>query len=51
MGLETVLKIGIAAIIALLVAVYMRLGDNQKRTEKLLENGIWEKLKDIEKKI
>jgi len=44
MGLETVISIGIAAVIALLIGIYQRLGDNQKKIEKLLES-IWEEIR------
>ena len=43
MELETVVKIGFAVIIALLIGIYYRLGDNQKKTERILES-IWKEI-------
>ncbi len=50
MDLELVLKLGIVAIIILLIGIYQRLGDNQKKLEEYC-TGLWKKLKDIEEKI
>jgi len=44
MELGTVISIGIAAIIALLIGIYQRLGDNQKKIERLFES-IWKEIR------
>ena len=44
MELETAIKIGIGVIIALLIGIYQRLGDNQKKIERLFES-IWKEIR------